>query len=78
MWATPQDFFDNLDAEFNFDIDVCATPENAKCERFFTEEQDGLSKSWGGVLAGATLLTDGKSGNGYQKHIRLVKTKVLQ
>ncbi len=49
MWATPQDFFDNLNAEFDFDIDVCATPENAKCNKFFTEEQDGLSQSWGGT-----------------------------
>lgn len=49
LWATPQDFFDRLNAEFDFDIDVCASPENAKCERYFTKEQDGLSQSWGGV-----------------------------
>ena len=49
MWATPQDFFDNLNTEFNFDIDVCATPENTKCNKFFTEEQDGLSQSWRGT-----------------------------
>ncbi len=49
MWSTPQDFFDKLDAEFHFDLDVCATPENAKCSRFFTKEQDGLKQSWGGV-----------------------------
>lgn len=30
-WETPQDFFDVLDAEFNFTLDVCAKPENAKC-----------------------------------------------
>src|SRR6202011_1188445 len=28
--ATPQDFFDKLDLEFNFTVDLCATPENAK------------------------------------------------
>ena len=49
LWATPQDFFDRLNAEFDFDIDVCASPENAKCERYFTKEQDGLSQLWGGM-----------------------------
>ena len=29
-WETPQDFFDKLNDEFHFDLDVCATPENAK------------------------------------------------
>lgn len=45
-WATPQDLFDLLNKEFEFDLDVCATPENAKCSRFFTKETDGLNKSW--------------------------------
>ena len=48
MWATPQSFFDTLNAEFNFTLDPCATKENAKCKKFFTEEDDGLSKSWNG------------------------------
>jgi phage N-6-adenine-methyltransferase len=47
-WATPQELFDKLDAEFHFTLDPCATPENAKCERFFTMEDDGLSKEWAG------------------------------
>jgi phage N-6-adenine-methyltransferase len=45
-WSTPQELFDELDREFHFTLDVCATPENAKCERFFTKEQDGLRQSW--------------------------------
>lgn len=49
LWETPQDFFDHLNAEFNFDVDVCATPDNAKCDIYFTKEQDGLVQSWGGV-----------------------------
>ena len=49
LWATPQDFFDELDKEFHFNLDPCALPENAKCERYFTPEQDGLKQSWGGV-----------------------------
>ena len=47
-WATPQDFFDTLNREFDFDLDVCASAENAKCARFFTKEDDGLSKEWRG------------------------------
>ena len=47
-WATPQDFFDSLNEEFHFNLDPCADPENAKCDRFFTKEENGLSKDWGG------------------------------
>lgn len=49
MWETPQDFFDKLNAEFGFDCDVCAIPENAKCEKYYTPEEDGLKQEWTGV-----------------------------
>jgi len=45
-WETPQDFFDELDKEFNFTLDPCATKKTAKCKKFYTKEDDGLSKSW--------------------------------
>lgn len=48
MWATPQDFFDKYNALYQFDIDVCASEENAKCSRYFTESMDGLSQEWTG------------------------------
>ena len=48
-WATPQDFFDKLNAEFRFTLDVCASEGNAKCERYFTAQDDGLSKPWDGI-----------------------------
>ena len=48
-WETPQDFFDELNRIYHFDLDVCATEQNAKCDRFFNSEQDGLKNSWGGV-----------------------------
>lgn len=48
-WETPQVLFNKLDAVFHFDLDVCATPENAKCKRYFTLEQDGLKQEWRGV-----------------------------
>lgn len=47
-WETPPELFEALDAEFHFDLDPCATPENAKCARFFTMEEDGLAQNWGG------------------------------
>lgn len=48
-WATPQDLFDELHREFKFTLDVCASPENAKCKRFFTRETDGLAQDWAGT-----------------------------
>ena len=48
-YETPQEFFDELDREFGFDLDVCATAENAKHERFFSPEQDGLKQDWQGT-----------------------------
>lgn len=50
LWATPQDFFEKMNEEFGFNLDVCATKENAKCDRFFTINDDGLSKDWGGAV----------------------------
>lgn len=47
-WETPQDFFDKVNAEFDFDLDVCSTDENAKCDRHFTEKDNGLIQNWGG------------------------------
>jgi phage N-6-adenine-methyltransferase len=49
LWATPQEFFDALNAEFGFTLDVCALPENTKCQHFFTPEQDGLVQPWRAV-----------------------------
>ena len=45
-WETPQDFFDELNKEFNFTLDPCATVKTAKCSKFYTKEDDGLSKCW--------------------------------
>ena len=47
-WATPIKLFKELDAEFHFTLDPCSTRENAKCERHFTIEEDGLKQDWGG------------------------------
>ena len=47
---TPKYLFDKISSIFNFSLDVCALPENAKCESYYTPKDDGLSKPWrGGV-----------------------------
>ena len=48
QWATPDDFFKELDQEFHFNLDPCADEQNHKCEKYFTKEDNGLSKDWGG------------------------------
>lgn len=48
MWSTPQEFFNELNKEFNFTLDPCATKENAKCKIYFTKLEDGLKQDWGG------------------------------
>lgn len=45
-WATPQEFFDRLNALHNFTLDPCCTHENAKCEKHYTIVENGLAKSW--------------------------------
>ena len=47
-WYTPLDFFQELDKEFGFNLDPCATDFNHKCNRYFTREIDGLKQNWGG------------------------------
>lgn len=48
-WSTPPDFFAKVEAEFGpFDLDPCATPENAKAPKFYTKEDDGLKWPWTG------------------------------
>lgn len=47
-WATPQHFFDKLNEEFGFTLDPCADDQNHKCQKYFTEEQDGLKQDWSG------------------------------
>lgn len=43
---TPQWLFDKISEKFNFDIDLCATDENTKCEKYYTKEQDALKQIW--------------------------------
>ncbi len=46
LWSTPQAFYEKLDNEFNFTLDPCATDENHKTPKYFTENEDGLLQDW--------------------------------
>ena len=73
-WETPQELFDELNKEFEFTLDPCSTNDNHKCEKFFTKEQDGLSKSWGGNVYSVIHHTAKKFISG----LRNVTTRVLK
>ena len=49
LWETPQSLFDELNNVYHFDLDVCALPDNAKCENYFTPDIDGLKQEWSGT-----------------------------
>lgn len=49
-WATPQAFFDSLNATHHFTLDPCATPSNAKCQKYYTRADDGRTKDWTGEV----------------------------
>lgn len=49
-WETPAELFAELNEIFHFDLDACATRENAKCSRYFTKRDDALSKRWTGTV----------------------------
>ena len=48
-WGTPQEIFNKLNEEYCFNLDGCASKDNAKCDKFFDKEQDGLKQDWNGI-----------------------------
>ena len=46
QWATPQAFFNEWDDIYHFELDVCADASNAKCRRYFSEQDNGLAQNW--------------------------------
>ena len=49
-WETPDDLFKSLDNEFHFTLDPCANHQNHKCSKYYTIQEDGLSKDWSGEV----------------------------
>jgi len=45
--GTTVEFFATMTERFGpFDLDVAAAPHNAKCERYYTLDDDGLTQPW--------------------------------
>ena len=47
-WATPKALFDELNNEFDFTLDPCATDGNHLCDKYYTIHDDGLKHDWKG------------------------------
>ncbi len=54
-WETPQWLFDQLNEEFNFDIDLCATRENSKCSAFYLNYLEDIIEDSKGIRRQNTL-----------------------
>lgn len=46
-WETPENLFETLNREFNFTLDVAASGNNKKCNKFISENEDAMKKTWG-------------------------------
>ncbi len=58
LWSTPQDFFDRLNEEFGFVLDVAANASNYKCPQYFTKDSDGLSRNWAAWVRNIALAAE--------------------
>lgn len=75
-WSTPEEIYNELDQEFNFNLDPCSTAENHKTEEYYTIADNGLIKSWGGVESFVILLTQ-LSESGLKKRITSRLKRIL-
>lgn len=48
-WETPQNFYDRLNAEYHFKWDLAASDDNAKCNCYFTRDDNSLKQDWAGL-----------------------------
>lgn len=71
---TPADLWKDLCNEFAFTIDICASNENHLLPRYYTKEDDALTKDWSGEIAYIHPLFDSKIGKFVEK---AYKTKNL-
>ena len=49
-WATPPALFEQLDQEFQFTLDACASATNYKVANYFDKEIDSLQQDWFGTV----------------------------
>ena len=71
-WCTPQDFFDQLNAEFDFELEQSATAISAKCSRYFSPETAALNQSWN---YGGAVFCDPPYGRSLKKWIQKAYTE---
>lgn len=45
-WSTPQNIFDQLNREFKFSLDACASHWNHKCTAYYTKYENALEINW--------------------------------
>lgn len=76
-WETPKKLFDELNKEFNFTLDPCASDTNHKCLKYYTKNDDGLSKDWSGKQYFVIHLTEEKKRiNGLKNVLMKLKKKI--
>lgn len=75
LWATPIEFFRDLDARFHFTLDPCATKENHKCDMYYTIEDDGLKQNWGAESVLQSTIRTSHQGLGEEMPRRGTKAK---
>lgn len=47
-FGTPDELFNKQHYKYSFTVDVAASNKNAKLDKFYTKETDGLKQSWRG------------------------------
>lgn len=45
-YGTPWDIFNELNHQYHFTVDACASKDNRKVKKFWDEKKNGLSKCW--------------------------------
>lgn len=50
QWATPQNLFDEINKEFDFTLDACASKWNYKHQNYFDKGINALEQNWIGTV----------------------------
>ena len=64
---TPKDIWNNLNKEFEFTCDMCASNENHLVDKYYTIDNSALDKDWNGEIGYIHPLFDGKIGKFVEK-----------
>jgi len=79
-WPTPRSFFNELNAEFEFTLDPCASKANTTCATFFTKKDgrydfDDLSFTVDYKLQARwkTLVSDSRNLSQYDRAAKIVR-----